>query len=433
MKKLIVLSVLLSLVIVGFSGCGSSNGGDDVGFTISVQGNPEFPQATVGYSARSHLPVEVTNLGRASITVNIGIIGNDADSFDLSDDSLNIPARASRIFSVVPQRGLPVETYEATVTLNAAGVPARSFDVSFTVTTDVVPERHVFLAFGQSNMQGPGPIRAQDTENVSERWQVMNVVPGTYAGGTRTRGQWYTAVPPLIIPDANLPHWQHAFSTGLSPLDHFGRTLVANTPEHITIGVIPVAHGDLALAAFHRTRAVDYFDPSYDGGREYHGPEANLQPRPSITERQGWDRYINAGYTSLFHAIFMNALPSVFRAGDIIKGIIVHQGESGRGLTYTSWPEMLREIYDDMLEALNLAPNSIPILLGQTWNAGSGQTGGMLNIDNRIQDYIPNAWVISSEGLTAGRPVNDNLHFGSADLEEFGRRYANKVLYLLYD
>ena len=287
-------------------------------------------------------------------------------------------------------------------------------------------ELHVFLAFGQSNMQGPGPIRPEDTADISDRWQVMNVVHGIYAGATRTPGQWYTAVPPLIIPDANLPHWQHDFSTGLGPLDHFGRTLVAHTPEHITIGVIAVAHGDLALAAFHRTRAAEYF-ASAPGAT---GPERE-GARPHVTEREGWARYRDAGYESLFDAIVQNARIAQ-QQGGIIKGIVVHQGESGRGLTFATWPEMLREIYDDLLEALGLEPDSIPILLGQTWNGGSGQTGGMLNIDNRIQYYIPNAWVISSEGLTAGRPVNDNLHFGSEDLWAFGIRYAGKMFSLIY-
>ena len=285
-------------------------------------------------------------------------------------------------------------------------------------------ELHVFIAFGQSNMQGPGPIREQDREGVNDRWRVMNVVPGTYAGIAQRRGQWYRAVPPLIIPDGNLQHWQHPFTTGLGPLDHFGRTLAASVDENIAIGVIAVAHGDLALAAFHRTRAAEYFAPG-DGGQ---GREAG---RPSNTERSGWNRYRSAGYDSLFHALVSNARIAQEQGG-IIKGIVVHQGESGRGLTYAPWHVILREIYDDMLRELGLEPNSIPILLGQTWNGGSGQTGGMLNTDNRIQAHIPNAWVISSAGLTAGRPVSDDIHFGSADLETFGRRYAQRMLQLVY-
>jgi hypothetical protein len=32
-------------------------------------------------------------------------------------------------------------------------------------------EFHVYLAFGQSNMQGPGQIRPQDREGISERFK----------------------------------------------------------------------------------------------------------------------------------------------------------------------------------------------------------------------------------------------------------------------
>jgi hypothetical protein len=37
---------------------------------------------------------------------------------------------------------------------------------------------HVYIAFGQSNMQGPGEVRAQDKTGISERWRILNVVNG---------------------------------------------------------------------------------------------------------------------------------------------------------------------------------------------------------------------------------------------------------------
>ena len=323
---------------------------------------------------------------------------------------------------------LAVFSFAAIVVIGVSGCVAAPPAPAGEAAPEVpIRERHVFIAFGQSNMQGPGTIRAQDREGVSHRWQVMNVVGGRYAGVNQTPGQWYRAVPPLIIPDNSLNHWTNSFTIGLGPLDYFGRTLVENTPEDIAIGVIAVASGDLALAAFHRTQAEAYFASGAGGP----GRESN---RPTATERQGWTRYRNAGYESLYDAIITNARIAQEQGG-IIKGIIVHQGESGRGLTYTSWHEMLREIYDDMLADLGLEPNSIPIVLGQLWNGGNGP-GGFLNPNNAlIQSVIPNAWVVSSAGLTQGRVGQgqpDNIHFGSADLEGLGRRYAEKVLDLIY-
>jgi len=285
---------------------------------------------------------------------------------------------------------------------------------------------HVYIAFGQSNMQGPGEIRPQDKTGISGRWWILNVVDGTYAGENRVKGQWYTAVPPLIIPDSGLVNYL-GLNIGLGPSDYFGRTLVAGTPDHIKMGVVAVANGDLALAAFRKLKGADYFDAVKGDGSN--GKENN---RPSDTERQGWTRYTGAGYASLYDAIIQNA--KIAQQTGVIKGIIVHQGESGRGLTDKSWTEMLKEIYDDILADLGLVPNSLPILLGQTWNGGSGQTGGALAGDSVIQAAIPNAWIISSQGCggRTGKGQPDNTHFGSEGLELLGTRYGKKMLELVY-
>jgi hypothetical protein len=281
---------------------------------------------------------------------------------------------------------------------------------------------HVYLAFGQSNMQGSGEVRERDKNGISERWQILNVVTGIYAKENRIKGQWYKAVPPLIIPDSGSPNYL-GIPIGLGPSDYFGRTLTENTPENITIGIIAVANGDMALAAFHKTKADDYYNK-----------QGTLSGRPSTTEMQGMDRYKGAGYATLYEAVITNAKIAQEQGG-IIKGIIVHQGESGVGLSGITWSNLLKEIYADMLSDLGLKPNSIPILLGQTWNAGSGNTGGTLASNSVIQATLPNAWIISSSGLTTGRTGQgqpDNIHFGSDDLQKLGIRYAEKMLELNY-
>ena len=282
-------------------------------------------------------------------------------------------------------------------------------------------EFHVYLAFGQSNMQGPGQIRPQDREGVSDRFKIMSVVAGRYASEYRTKGEWYRAVPPLIIPDNGLVNYL-GLNIGLTPIDYFGRTLVNNIPKDITVGVIAVANGDMALAAFHKTKGDDY----YRGKNTIGG-------RPSQTEMQGMSRYKSAGYKNMYDAVIQNAKLAQ-RAGGIIKGIIVHQGESGPGLNNIDWDELFQEIYDDMLADLKLASNSVPVLLGQTWNGGSGNTGGALSSNDRIQSLVPSAWIISSVGCTGrtGQGQPDNIHFGSEGLQLLGTRYGEKMLELIY-
>ncbi|MCL2801865.1 MAG: hypothetical protein FWD28_08940, partial [Treponema sp.] len=60
-------------------------------------------------------------------------------------------------------------------------------DVDILADYRLTEEFHVYIAFGQSNMQGPAEIRAQDRAGVSERFRIMNVVAGGYAGGHREK------------------------------------------------------------------------------------------------------------------------------------------------------------------------------------------------------------------------------------------------------
>jgi len=306
------------------------------------------------------------------------------------------------------------------------------------------PEKHLYIAFGQSNMQGPGEIRTSDTQGINNRrWRTLSVVTDTYASTRREKGKWYPAIPPLIIPDSGLTN-NLGLKIGLGPTDHFGRTLVAGTSGHM-IGVVAVANGDLALSSFRKTGGAAYFSGSDSGGTVTLNGVSVIRTsgRPSSTERQGWTRYKGAGYSSLYDAIVTNV--KLAQDDDwIVKGIILHQGESGRGLEDKSWVEILKEIYDDILSDIGLAPNSIPILCGQpfgggkidisTGNDGGGNVGNMLHSDNRIQNTIPKAWVISSDGC-GGRTGNeqpDGIHFGSDGLQLLGERYGQKMLELVY-
>src|SRR5690606_4683988 len=92
------------------------------------------------------------------------------------------------------------------------------------------PNFHVYLSFGQSNMEGHARIELQDTVNVNGRFQVLEAV--NCPDLDREKGKWYTAVPPLC-----------RCKTGLTPTDYFGRMMVENLPENIKVGVINVAVG----------------------------------------------------------------------------------------------------------------------------------------------------------------------------------------------
>src|SRR5215212_4672477 len=101
------------------------------------------------------------------------------------------------------------------------------------------PTFYIFLCFGQSNMEGNAGIEAQDTIAVDKRFQVLEAVDCPSL--ERTKGKWYTAVPPLA-----------RCETGLTPADYFGRTMVANLPEKIRIGIINVSVAGCKIELFDR-------------------------------------------------------------------------------------------------------------------------------------------------------------------------------------
>jgi hypothetical protein len=95
----------------------------------------------------------------------------------------------------------------------------------------------IFLCFGQSNMEGFPGIEEQDKSGVDERFKVFATVD--FPKQERTKGNWYTAVPPLCRP-----------FTGLCPADFFGRTMVSNLPPQIKVGVVNVSVAGCKIELF---------------------------------------------------------------------------------------------------------------------------------------------------------------------------------------
>lgn len=111
----------------------------------------------------------------------------------------------------------------------------------------------------------------------------------------------------------------------------------------------------------------------------------------------------------------------------VIKGILLHQGESNTG--DTTWPQKVKGVYDNLLQDLNLKPNSVPLLAGEMVNADQGGACASMNkIIATLPNTIPKAHVISSAGcLQRG----DKLHFTAAGYRELGKRYGQQMLSLL--
>jgi alpha-L-fucosidase 2 len=110
----------------------------------------------------------------------------------------------------------------------------------------------------------------------------------------------------------------------------------------------------------------------------------------------------------------------------VIKGILLHQGESNSG--DRQWPNKVKGIYENLLQDLNLKAADVPLLAGElVAKDQGGATAGMNPIIDDLPKTIPTAHVISATGCTKA----NTLHFNPAGYRLLGTRYGETMLDLL--
>ena len=262
--------------------------------------------------------------------------------------------------------------------LLAFGTDALSQDTNF----------YVYLCFGQSNMESGGKMEEAD-RMVDKRFQVLADFDST--NRFWKKGQWYHAVPPLA-----------AKGRGICMVDSFGRTMVAGLPENVRVGVVKVSVPGCKIELFEKDNYTNY--------------AATVQP---------WMKNLIKAYDGNPYQFLVDQAKTAQKDG-VIKGILLHQGESNPG--DKEWPNKVKGIYDNLVRDLNLKPEEVPLLAGETVNEDQqGKCAGFNKIMAELAKVLPNAHVISSAGCTS----NDRLHFNSAGSREFGKRYGEKMLSLL--
>lgn len=259
------------------------------------------------------------------------------------------------------------------------------------VSADVDPNFYIFLCFGQSNMEGAARPEAQDMVSPGPRFLLMSAVDDEKSG--RKMGEWCEALPPLCRP-----------GNGLTPADYFGRTMIANLPENIRVGVIHVAIGGIRIEGFMPDSIKNYAE--------------NVAP--------GWMKGMLKAYNDNPYERLVTLARKAQEDG-VIKGILMHQGCSNTG--DPEWADKVKNVYDNLLGDLNLVPEQVPLLAGEVVQAnGKGVCIGMNKQIQALPETIHTAHVVSSDDCTNGP---DNLHFDAAGYRELGARYADKMLSLL--
>ena len=256
------------------------------------------------------------------------------------------------------------------------------------------PNFHIYLAFGQSNMEGQGNIEQQD-KSVDERFQVLWAADNGSCSG-KTKGKWSTAVPPLA----------HCQGAKLGPTDYFGRTMVEKTDPQIKVGVIVVAVAGCSIKLFDKDNYKSYV---------------------SSQQGQSWmiqriNEYGGNPYGRLIE------MAKKAQEEGVIKGIIFHQGETDAG--DGNWPSAVKKVYNNIIKDLGL-DSDIPFLAGEVLR--SGVSAGANNNIAKLPQQSKNFYVVSSEGFNQALGDGQNVHFTPQEYRDFGKRYAEKMIEVLGD
>ena len=176
--------------------------------------------------------------------------------------------------------------------------------------------------------------------------------------------------------------------------------MVANLPKNIRVGVVKVGVSGTKIELWDRNSCREYLATA-DAWKV------------KLADEYGGDPYA-----------YLVELAKIAQQHGVIKGILLHQGESNAD--DKEWPKKVKLVYDSLMSDLGLKPDSVPLLAGEVVNADQGGEKASANeIIKTLPATLHNSYVISSAGL----PCNpDHLHFTAEGYRQFGRRYAEKML-----
>ena len=253
------------------------------------------------------------------------------------------------------------------------------------------PNLHIYLAYGQSNMSGQATVTDSDRQT-NPRFLVLRA--GNHSN--QMVGEFYPAAPPM----------GHSQSK-VGIVDFFGRKMIQELPDSITVAVANVAIGGQSIDLFDKDRNKAYVQNAKNKGDTW------------------WIQYLDEYGGDLYKRIV--EMGKIAKQKGVIKGFLFHQGEADYQMN--DWPKRVKKVYDDLIAELELDPEKTPILIGEL--APTGDLGWRNDAVKQAADLIPNGHLISAQGCPAIKEPSYTLHFSREGYQTFGERYAEKMLEIL--
>ncbi|SHK49430.1 protein of unknown function [Fibrobacter sp. UWB12] len=252
------------------------------------------------------------------------------------------------------------------------------------------PNFHIYIAYGQSNMEGNATNFDKNVDGKEHPRVKMFATTSCSNLGRPTVGEMYPAVPPMFKCNA-----------GLSPADWFGRHMADSLPN-VTIGIIPVAQGGTSIRLFDPDDYKNYLNSAESwlkNGAKAYGDDGNAMGRIIEVAKKAQEK-------------------------GVIKGIIFHQGETDGGMS--NWEQIVKKTYEYMLKQLGLNAEETPFVAGEMVDGGS--CAGFNSRVHNLSKYIVNFSYASSKGYGS---KGDGLHFTVEGYRGMGLRYAQQMLKLI--
>ena len=254
------------------------------------------------------------------------------------------------------------------------------------------PNFHIYIAYGQSNMEGNATDFDAEYDGKEHSRVKMFATTSCTNLNRPTVGEIYPAKPPMFKCGA-----------GLSVADWFGRHMADALPD-VTIGIIPVAQAGTSIRLFDPDDYKNYLsssEPWLQNGAKSYGDDGNAMGR------------------------IIEVAKKAQQVG-VIKGIIFHQGETDGGMAPGEWEKKVKKSYEYILKQLNLSAEETPFVAGEMVDGGA--CDGFSERVRGLASYIDNFGVASSKGLTG---KDDRLHFTVEGYRGMGKRYAEAMLKLI--
>ncbi len=259
------------------------------------------------------------------------------------------------------------------------------------------PNFHIYIAYGQSNMEGNATNFDKDIDGKEHPRVKMFAATKCDNLNRPTVGEIYPAIPPMF-----------KCYEGLSVADWFGRHMADSMPD-VTIGIVPVAQGGTSIRLFDPDDYQNYVSTAAD--------------------------WLQNGVNGAYGGNALGRLIEVAKKAQekgVIKGIIFHQGETDPGMS--NWEEIVKKSYEYILSQLGLKAEETPFVAGEMIdkcvdnNNAAGCGKGMRERVRGLKNYIENFGVAKSDGYGS---KGDGLHFTVEGYRGMGERYAQEMLKLI--